>query len=179
MKRLALTLLLPASMSLIGSAEASSIPENIARAVRASVIAPSAWDGTWTTVDTVYSCEGVFRSTSPGEATICGGSEYSPQGPVPLVCTGTADATTIDVTCTGSGPVLQDCDANYTIVTHGTLTGDTYFTVSTVNVTYTGTGCEGLPPTCIQVNSHGTRSGPNCTTPTQPSTWGEIKIRYR
>ena len=179
MKRLSLILMLPVSMLLIGSAEASSVPESIAKAARAQVAAPPEWDGVWTTVDTVYTCQGAFQSTTPGGSTICGGTDYTPTGPVPLVCTGTADATTIDLTCTGSGPAFTDCDANYTVVTHGTRTADTYFMVSTVNIAYTGTGCFGLPPTCVQVNSHGTRTGPSCITPTRRSTWGELKIHYR
>jgi hypothetical protein len=179
MKRLSLILMLPVSMFLMGSAEASYVPQDIVKAARAQVAAPLEWDGEWTTVDTVYTCQGAFQSTSPGGNTICGGTDYTPAGPVPLTCTGTADATTIDLTCTGSGLFFPDCDANYTVVTHGTLTADTYFMVSTVNIAYTGIGCSGLPPTCVQVNSHGTRTGPSCVTPTRRSTWGELKIRYR
>jgi hypothetical protein len=186
MKRLALTLMLPASMLLIGSAQAGPAPETIARMTRTSTVVPTDWDGYWTTVDSVYTCEPVFQSTSTGADTICGGKDYSKNPPgtdISLTCTGTADATTIDVTCTGSGPLFTDCDANYTIVTHGTRTDDTYFIVSTINVTYSGLACDGYPPLCIQVNSHGTRTGPApvdyCATPTKRSSWGEIKAIYR
>src|SRR5213593_1854942 len=105
MRRLALTLVLPASMLLIGSVQASSVPESLARMARISVIVPPEWDGIWTTQDSVYTCEGVFQGSSTDADTICGGKDYSPSGPmnITLVCTGTANATTIDVTCTGSG----------------------------------------------------------------------------
>lgn len=186
MTRLALTFLLPASMLLIGSAEASSVPETIAKLAKASVVAPPEWDGFWATIDSVYTCAGVFQSTSIGADTICGGKDYSSRPPgtgIELQCTGNADATTIDVTCTGSGPVFADCDADYTVVIHGTRTADTYFIVNTVNITFVGTGCLGVPPQCIQVNSHGTREGqapPDfCATPTKKSSWGEIKVLYR
>jgi hypothetical protein len=182
MRRLALTLVLPASLLLIGSVDASPIPERLARMARASVIIPSEWDGTWTTLDTIYTCQGVFQSTSTDADTLCGGKDYS-EGPNSLVCTGTADATTLDVTCTGSEPVITDCDANYSIVIHGTRTASTYFTVTTINITYSGTGCGPIPPTCVQINTHGTRTGPApteyCATSTRRTTWGEIKALYR
>jgi len=183
MRRLALMLVLPASMLLIAPALASSTPESLARIARTSVIAPTDWDGIWTTQDSIYSCAGAFQSTSVGADTICGGLDYTP-GIVELVCTGTADATTIDANCTGTVPFITDCDANYTVVTHGTRNAGTSFFVTTVNITYTGTACLGLPPTCIQVNSYGTRLGPApaqyCgATPTRRTTWGEIKALYR
>lgn len=187
MKRLALTLLLPASMLLIGSAQAAAVPvQSVAKLARASVLVPVEWDGFWTTVDSVYTCEGVLLFTPPASAdTICGGKDFSPTAPggITLVCTtGTVDANTIDLTCTGSGTIEPDCDASYTIVTHQTRTGDTFFSVSTINVTYTGTACPG-PSDCLQVNVHGTRTGPAptdyCATPTKRSTWGQIKVLHR
>ena len=182
MRRLALTLVLPASMLLIGSVHASSVPERIARMARASVIVPSEWDGVWTTLDTIYTCQGAFQSTSSDADTLCGGKDYD-AGPNNLVCTGSADATTMDATCTGTEPFITDCDASYSIVTHGTRTADTYFLVTTIDITYVGTGCGPLPPTCVQINTHGTRSGPAptayCATPTKRTTWGEVKALYR
>ena len=187
MRQLALTLLLALMLS-IGSAQASSVPQNIesiARMARTSVAVPPEWDGIWTTVDTVYTCQGAFQATSPGADTLCGGHDFSSTAPsgLNLVCTGTADATTIDATCTGSEPVFTDCDANYNVVIHETLTGDTYFRVITVDVTYTGAACGPIPPVCRQINSHGARQGAAsptfCATPTRRSTWGELKIRYR
>jgi hypothetical protein len=188
MRRISFPLLLLASTLLFGTASANpSAPtvSRIAKLARASLVIPQDWDGIWAVEDSVYLCDGTFQS-APGSApdTICGGSDYQASGPVTLDCNGTADATTISVTCTGSGVFIPDCNANYTVVTHGTRSGDSYFTVTTVDVTYTGAGCEGFPPQCTQVNSHGTRTGPapaaGCAaTPTRRSTWGEIKAIYR
>ncbi|HET9326833.1 MAG TPA: hypothetical protein VFQ05_08690 [Candidatus Eisenbacteria bacterium] len=185
MKRLALMLLLLASTLLIGLAEAAPAPQVISKLARTSIVAPPEWDGYWTTVDSIYTCEGGLMNASPGADTICGGKDYAqtpPGSTLQLVCTGNADATTIDVTCTGSGQVDVDCFAEYTVVTHSTRTADTYFTVSTINIVYSGAGCP-VPPQCIQVNSHGTRTGaapPDfCATATKKTTWGQIKALYR
>jgi hypothetical protein len=67
----------------------------------------------------------------------------------------------------------------------GTRTADSYFVVTVIEVSYSGTaeGCDLIPPTCIQLNTHGTRVGPAppsyCATPTQPTTWGRLKTLYR
>lgn len=188
MRRTLLTLL-PASMILVGAAHASPDPNNlaiVAKIAKAQVVVPQDWDGIWTTVDTVYVCPTTFQSTSPGADTLCGGKDYSTAAPgsdIVFVCTGTADATTFDITCTGSGNVFPDCDADYNVVTHGTRTNDTFFTVSTINVTYTGTACV-FGGSCIQINTHGTRTGSTtladcAVTPTKRATWGQLKTIYR
>jgi len=186
MKRVALLLLLLCATALpIGVAEAATAPQKIAKQARVSIVVPPEWDGYWTTVDSIYTCAGVLQFTGPGADTICGGKDYSQKPPgstLEIECTGTATATTIDITCTGSGPIETDCNADYTIVQHGTRSGDSYFTVTTINIVYSGTACP-LPPQCIQVNTHGTRTGeapPDfCATATKKSTWGQIKVLYR
>jgi hypothetical protein len=187
MKRILLTLL-PAMMFATGIAAANPAPrglESVAKIVRAQTNVPPEWDGIWATQDTVYVCPATFQSTSVGQDTLCGGSEYSASGPggIALNCTGTADATTIDATCTGSGELFAGCSADLTVVTKGTRTNDTYFIVSTVQANYTGLLCIGLP-TCLQINTHGTRTGPTvagdcAVTPTKQSTWGQLKVIYR
>jgi hypothetical protein len=170
-------------------ADAASLSlQDLLRHARAAVIAPVEWDGIWNTVDSTYTCLGVLQSTSAGSDTICGGKDYTPGtygSGLSISCTGSATPTTIDMTCTGSGAVFTDCNANYTAVIHGDRNNDTYHLVSTVNVTYSGTGlgCNLLPPSCSQVDSWGTRTGPAppayCATPAQKSTWGVLKVRYR
>ena len=187
MRRISFPLLLLASTLLFGTASANpSAPtvSRIAKLARASLVIPQDWDGIWAVEDSVYLCDGTFQS-APGSApdTICGGSDYQASGPVTLDCNGTADATTISVTCTGSGVFIPDCNANYTVVTHGTRSGDSYFTVTTVDVTYTGAGCEGFPamhPGQQPWHPHGPGARGGCAaTPTRRSTWGEIKAIYR
>ena len=191
MRRFVSTLVMCASFLPIlatGAHAASLTVEDLFRQARAAIIAPVEWDGIWTTVDSTYSCVGVFQNTSAGRDTICGGKDYTPStggSGLTITCTGTATPTTIDMTCTGSGPVFTDCDANYNAVFHGDRNGDSYHVVSTIHVTYSGTAiaCGYLTPTCSQLDIWGTRISPAppayCSTPTQKSTWGVVKLRYR
>jgi len=189
MKRILLTLL-PVLMFAAGIAAAGPAPptvESLAKIARAQTNVPPEWDGIWTTQDTVYLCPSTVLSVpAPGSDTLCGGSEYSASsGGIVLSCSGTADATTLNVTCTGNGQVTTGCTADITVTTHGTRTNNTFFTVSTLQLTnfVGGIACLGLP-TCLQINTHGTRTGPTtaadcATTPTKQSTWGQLKVIYR
>lgn len=132
----------------------------------------------------VYQCDGAFITTGANTDTICGGSDfYLVRGSNPLACTGSADATTLDETCTGSITDAAGCIVGETVAFHGARTDDSYFLVFTFNFTYSGAACGGAVPQCIQVNRYGTRTGPApadfCATPTKPSTWGRIKALYR
>jgi len=173
----------------MGTTSAAAYPaaldvERLAKTALISVTVPPEWDGTWTVADSVYHCDGTFIVISAATDTLCGGKEFSlVNSPLPLTCTGTADATTLDATCSGSGPSGTDCTVTEAVAIHGTRTGDSYFVVSTFNISYSGAGCGGALPQCIQVNSHGTRTSSApvdfCATPTRPSTWGRIKVIYR
>lgn len=182
-----LMLLLLASICAVGIANASPAPTvaSLLKAARAQVNVPPEWDGIWDTADSLYSCDGTFLTTIVGSDTLCGGSEYSSTDPngISFSCTGTANATTIDLTCTGSGEVDPGCTGDFNMVIKGTRTATTYFNVYTINGTYTGLTCQ-MQTSCFQLNSHGTRTGPttptDCvTTPTKRTTWGELKILYR
>jgi hypothetical protein len=162
--------------------------DQVARMVKATVVIPVEWDGVYTTLDSTYDCNGVFQNTSTATDTICGGKDYSPnQGgsPVQFNCTGSANATSFDMTCTASFDVVPNCTAHFDVATHGTLSGGMYFTVTVVNVTFTGTDplCAFETPSCNQYNSHGTRTGPApagyCATPTRRTSWGQVKTIYR
>src|SRR5205085_10531495 len=130
------TLVLGALFLLVGPAYASprnSSIDALLRSIPATIKVPPEWDGVWTEVDTVYDCNGVFQSTSAPTDTICGGQIFNTAVPgfsITLDCNGTGDATSFDITCTGTGNVAADCDANFNIHTHGTRTGDTFFHVS-------------------------------------------------
>lgn len=188
MKRTA-TLVLGALFLLVGSALASprgASIEGLLRAIPGTVKVPAEWDGVWVEVDSVYDCNGALQSTSAPTDTICGGQVFDQAVPgfsIVFDCNGTEDATSFDIICTGISNVSTDCDASFTVHAHGTRSGDTFFTVSRIDVEYLGAGCYGLPPLCRQVNSHGTRTGPApadyCLTPTKPSTWGRLKTLYR
>lgn len=186
MRRMLLLLLL-ASICAVGIANASPAPTvaSLLKAARAQVAVPPEWDGVWDTADSLYSCEGLFLITNVGSEILCGGSEYSNTDPngITFSCTGTANATTIDLTCTGSGEDPPGCTGDYTMTIHGTRSATTYFNVYTINGTYTGLTCD-TPTSCFQLNSHGTRTrattAEDClATPTKRTTWGELKILYR
>ena len=42
---------------------------------------------------------------------------------------------------------------------HGTRSDDTYFNVTTINITFVGAGCLGVPPQCIQITPMAPREG--------------------
>jgi len=160
---------------------------NAFRLLAGSITVPSDWDGIWTTQDSVYDCTTGPMSTSSSVDTICSGQSFNggSSGGSPFTCTGTADATTIHATCTGSSAAGTDCQADYNIQMDVTRTNTTYKSVSTINVTYSGTGlgCDLYPPMCLRVVSYGTRTGPAptayCNTAVMRPTWGRLKTLYR
>lgn len=149
-----------------------------------TIVIPPEWDGVWDYSDSTYDCTGSLQGTDSGTDTLCAGAEAYDAGPN-FSCTGSADATTISIKCSGTEQFMPDCVAVYHYDIDGTRVGNTAFLVSTVTVTYEGTaiGCDLNPASCTQFNSHTTRTGPApadyCATPVRPSTWGELKIRYR
>jgi len=146
---------------------------------------PPEWDGIWETTDSIFTCTGGLQVVSTGNDTLCGGKEIPAPGGIDYICTGTADATTVHLTCTYEYDAFPDCHASSVTEVDGTLTGDTYYFVMMNNTTFSGTGfgCDLLPPQCSIIHSHGTRTGPApidyCATATLPATWGVIKALYR
>jgi hypothetical protein len=191
MRRFALSLLLLACVFPALSARAATPDPALARALRAAkaaIVVPVEWDGIWVNVDSSYTCDGTLQDIGASTDTICGGKDLQPDTTglqITFTCSGSATPTTFDMTCTASGPIFTDCDANYTITTHGTRSGDTDHIVTTIEVTYSGTGegCGFIPPTCNQYDSWGTRTGPAppeyCSIPVLKTTWGRLKTRYR
>ena len=152
-----------------------------------AVVIPQEWGGIWTYADSTYDCVGELLYEDAGSDTLCPGAVVVEPAVFPVVfdCTGGADATTVNVVCTGSAEVFANCLATYSLSMHGTRTGDTYFVVSTTRLDYSGTaiGCDLIPDECTQTNTHGTRTGPTpieyCQTPALPRSWGDLKVRYR
>lgn len=179
---------LAAVVLLPGSAIAGRAPLNLKQLMGAiqggTIVIPPEWDGLWDYSDSTYDCTGSFQSTDTGTDTLCAGAEAYDGGPN-FSCTGSANATTISIKCSGTQEVLPGCVGVYHYEIDGTRTGDTAFLVSTASVTYEGTvpGCDLIPATCTQTNSRTTRTGPApseyCATPVLPTTWGTLKIRYR
>lgn len=187
-----LVVLLFASALLPGGASAEPPRAGLKQALglisaTGAVVVPQEWGGIWTAVDSTYDCTGAFDFVSGSTDTICPGTPIIDTGGIPMQfnCTGSADANTVDVTCTGSYEIVPDCVASFVQTMHGTRDGDTFFMVSNTEVTYSGGafGCDLTPATCMQINSHGTRTAPTpieyCQTPAVPTTWGKLKLRYR
>ena len=184
--RLMLFILCAAILSTV-SAQAGPAPDirEILRALSPATTVPPEWDGIWATTDSMYNCTGGLLNVSTGSDTLCGGKEIPSPAGINYTCSGTADATTIHLTCTYDYDVFTDCHAHSVVVVDGTRTADTYYIVTTMNTTFSGTGvgCSLLPPQCTVMHIHGTKTGPApsayCATATLPTTWGKIKTMYR
>jgi len=184
MKLFVCALALGSALLLAGSASARPFfrPGNFPAG---EIVVPPEWAGIWSYTDTTYNCLGVVTGTSSGLDTLCAGVRYDYNGDPSISCTGSADANSYTQHCTGTGEIFPDC--NYTIVvdTHGTRSGDSFYSVSTFQYTASGTGkgCDLFPAQCSQINTHSTRTGPApseyCATPAQPTSWGQVKSLYR
>jgi len=194
MKRMAAILLLvSASLVLLADAAAARVPRSPLRLLQLGLAAadpykiPPEWDGLWTSTDSTYDCGGLFQTTEVSEDTLCSGAVFLDPAEFSGVveCSGSFTATTINLTCTGTDSLFEGCDVTFSYTIHGTRSGNSAFLVLTFSTTYDGSApeCDFFPDDCSQVNTHATRTGPApptyCATPTRPSTWGGVKIRYR
>ncbi len=191
MKRMAIAVVLLAA--LLGASAAAAAPvvpgsRTVLRTLSAADVVPADWAGVWSIADTIYSCLGEVQQTTSGSDTLCAGQEISQESPDPSIqftCTSSITANTFQIHCAGSMPVMPDCQADFTLDGTGTFSGDSFFSVMTMTTTFSGTGegCDLFPPSCTQINAHGTRTGPApiafCQTPTHAGTWGELKSIYR
>jgi len=146
---------------------------------------PPEWAGIWTVQDSSYDCQGVSTGISTTDDTLCAGAILADPGqsPIQFDCTGVANPTSFQQHCTGTGTV-SGCQVDFVLDSHGTRSNDSYYSVSVVQITYSGGGlCDLFPDQCFQTNSHGTRTGPtqpsDCATPTRQSRWGDLKVKYR
>ena len=191
MKKLFVPLALGVSLVACASAHAAPAPPKLRHVLQlafGSIVIPPEWDGIWTSVDSSSDCAGGPVQVSASEDTICGGEVFSPDdsgAPFEFTCTGSADATSIDITCTGGGEVVPDCSAAVTYHLVGTRTGDTFYSVGTYQTSFSGTakGCDLIPDSCTRLATVATRTGPTppgyCTTPARRSSWGSVKTLYR
>ncbi len=193
MRRLAMVvLLLSAPLLLSRPARAGAASHfdfaGALRAASSTITVPPEWDGIWATQDSVYDCTTGFQSYGTGLDTLCANQVFNGgtgDSQFTFTCTGTADATTIQTTCTGTGEVFPDCQVTMVVQSDAVRTNDTYRSVTTMNTSYsgTGTGCDMLPSSCTRTVSYGTRTGPApsdyCSTPAKPTTWGRLKVTYR
>ncbi len=145
---------------------------------------PAAWAGVWLYEDSTYTCSPrVFTELESGLDTLCAGVSLEPDtsGGFTYDCNGTVTDTQIDLTCTGS---FKDdgCTVNFTSVTEGTRTGETFIATVTFSISYSPPFCAFVPNFCEVLVSRSTRIAPQpggCATPTWQGTWGNLKTRYR
>jgi hypothetical protein len=148
------------------------------------ITVPPEWAGIWQSTDTTDDCNGVFVSTSTSLDTLCTGQTFEDDDPN-VSCTGSADANSYTQHCTGTSQPIPDCTATFDILTNGTRTGDSFFSVTVFQASYSGTGkgCDLFPDFCQQFNSHSIRIAPApaeyCATPVEGLSWGRVKSLYR
>jgi len=139
---------------------------------------PSAWSGIWSFNDSTYDCGNpVPTNNSTGLDTLCTGDSLDVEG---YDCSGTADNTHFDMTCTTTQPVFGGCNLLVTLHVVATRSGETYDATTTLNGVASPPGC--FSDICIITNTHATRIAgepPQCQTPVLPSSWGSIKSLYR
>jgi hypothetical protein len=149
------------------------------------VITPVEWSGIWEFDQNVYDCDTNDLLTSEAYTdTICAGSSIDYEYPgFQLTCTGSANANTVSVTCTGSFDIFEACVMNFSSVFNATRNGDTFQSVQTVTTTYVGAGCLFLPNDCTRTETTATRIAPQpepCgLTPVESVDWGTVKSLYR
>jgi hypothetical protein len=189
-KRLIVALLIVVTLLALANAlEAATPPArwvDLLRPASSQVVLPPEWDGVWESTDSTYDCNDVLQSVETNSDTLCAGQDltYNP-ATYNVTCTGSANATTADIHCSGTAEVIPECTATLQIDSHVVLSGDSYFSITTTSVSYSGAalGCDLIPPSCTKIRSHATRLSPAppayCLTPSRSSTWGEMKIRYR
>jgi hypothetical protein len=148
-----------------------------------TIVVPAAWAGVWVNCDSTYDCTGAFKSASCDTDTLCTGQVFDTDTLV--TCTGSFTSSTFTEQCSGTLEVFTDCQVNYNVEGHGTRTADTFFSVFNSSTSYSGigAGCDLFPPSCSQINSHGTRisAAPPayCATPARLESWGKLKATYR
>ena len=182
MKLIVCALVLGSALLLAGSASARPFfrPGNVPLG---EIVVPPEWAGIWSYSDTTYNCQGQVVGTNSGLDTLCAGVRFDTDPSVS--CTGSADGNSYQQHCTSSGEVFPDCNYTIDVQTHGTRTGDSFFSVTVFTATYSGTGkgCDQFPDQCQQINSRATRIGEApakyCATPAEQTTWGQLKSLYR
>ena len=167
---------------------AGTVTRNVTRSAADDFTVPPEFAGVWNNSATTTVCGGIQIATSAGLDTLCAGAPLFVPGDddpsLQVDCTGTVNATTVDVTCTGSSEIFPDCQQIVTIDYDVTRTGDQSTSTVVITTTYVGTGegCSDIPDSCIRTDGTGTRvsaaPGTCLQTPVTPSSWGVIKTLY-
>jgi len=155
-------------------------PHQLLKALVTDPVWPAEWAGIWNVSTTERDCTTHAIVDSYAEAdTFCSGGIFD-SGDPGLVCEGTIDATSVNVTCTGSASELG-CTVTITSSVMGTRSGDTLSGTGHYEIVYSGT-CGGLPDECGDEEFTGTRidgEPASCgSVPVVPTRGGLIKAKY-
>jgi hypothetical protein len=160
-------------------------PISLQQALRAGgFVVPPEWAGRWAFDDTTRACNrGAIRGITMGIDTLCAGVSLEPDttGGAQYVCTGTVTATEVDLQCT-FGFSFEGCSVTYAQTIRASRNGDTATSFFRFSITSTPPLCAFMPDSCFEEYEGLARIGPappTCATPVEPTTWGNIKIRYR
>jgi len=142
---------------------------------------PAAWSGIWAKEDSLHLCsDPTVFVTRAGFDTLCTGATFDEEaGGIMLNCTGMVDDDSADITCTGTDNSDPDCTVLFDVHIVAMRNGDSFFRVSTANITHEPPSCDF--DGCIVTETTATREFPEpaeCLTPVEPGTWGMIKSRY-
>jgi hypothetical protein len=172
----------------VAPGSAGTVTRGVALVAAEDFYVPPEWAGIWNTNSTSSICGGGTIGSSSDPDTLCAGAPLLVPGeeglPITYSCSGTVDATTVDVTCTGSTEIFQDCQQMVTVEYDIVRTGDEYTSTVVMTTTHVGTGvgCSDIPDSCIQSEGTGTRVAPapgTCPqTPVTSASWGVIKTLY-
>lgn len=147
---------------------------------------PPEWEGIWSDVDSVYDCttQALIKVVSQND-TLCADEQVGDDPHIPppfggVTCAGTGNATELQSHCAVSGLCGEACGLDYTSDLDAVRTGEAAFWLWTTKFV------SNFPShnSCSLTRRHGTRiqAGPLavCTSvPTKPSTWGNLRARYR
>ena len=150
------------------------------------LVVPQEWAGIWQSNFTVYDCDSGFELFSDAQLdTLCTGTPFiGDEGDdIEFICSGTVDATSADIQCTGSTVVGPDCTAEVVWTMVGTRDGNSMTSTTTFTMTQEGSGCEGPAVFCIRTEMSGERIGSEpeeCGfAPVDATDWSTIKGLYR
>lgn len=146
---------------------------------------PEEWLGIWEVYTEIYDCETEeLEFTSTHLDTICPGSVFEDPDPDSgtIECTSSADSDSYTIHCEGSEEVVPGCTANFIYDATSTRTGDSYASVGTTTITYTG-DCPLIPDFCQRTEITGTRiagvPNPCDGAPVEGYSWSSVKSIYR
>ena len=146
---------------------------------------PEEWFGVWEIEIEIFECESnemiwfsAFRDTT------CPGAVFEDPDPgeTTVECTSSVDGNSYEIHCEGSEEAIPGCMMNYVYDTTTTRNGDSFTSVGTTSITYTGE-CPFFEDSCNRTEITGTRisnEAEDCESlPVEGQPWATVKALYR